>query len=291
MKKWLIFTLLVASTSSCFKTKTPVEIFLSENGFENLESLNSQGNTPLVLALDQNKKQIAKDIIEIGADVNGKAEDGRTPLLSALEGQDEELVELLLSKGAVFDYYDNKSGLTPIQIAVENGNVNIIRSLIDAGADNSSLYLIKDGKAGLFRVGMLKDDILYNILAYDNLNIDSSVINSEGTEIVIYKIFVDAEHDCIEIFYDQDLGDVYLIKIYCSDFKTEEGICVGSTYEESSIAYGELTPEWGDKGEPVLIVHDKRISFVLENDGWWLSGKVRKGSDPSGAEIKSVIVW
>ncbi len=291
MKNWLIIAFFITMVLACFKTKTPLEVFLRENGFEGIQSKNSDGYTPLILAIEKENMDLVAEIISAGADVNDKSKDGRTPILYAIEKQNEELVDLLLSKGALFDYYDSISGLTPFEISVERGNVKIIRYLVDAGADRSCLYRIKGGRAGLFGLGMKKEDILYNIIAYDDLIIDSSLRNIEGVEETVYKLFVDSEHDVIEFFFDETQTEVFSMTVYNSDFMTEKGIAVGSTYEEATLAYGELTPEWGDGGEPVLIVAEEKISFVLENDGWWLSGKIRKGSDPSNAEIRAVLIW
>lgn len=57
------------------------------------------GNTPLVMACQYNLVEIAKYLIENGADINLKTGTGHTPLMAAASGS-EDLFNLLISKGA-----------------------------------------------------------------------------------------------------------------------------------------------------------------------------------------------
>jgi ankyrin repeat protein len=60
--------------------------------------------------------------------------DGRTPLHIACERNNEDIVEFLLQKG--FDRNDrDKDGRTPLHIAAMKGHLNIVELLIEKGAD------------------------------------------------------------------------------------------------------------------------------------------------------------
>jgi ankyrin repeat protein len=82
-----------------------------------------EGNKPLVRALLQQK-----------ADVNAPQVDGATALHWAVERNDLELTDLLMSAGAQVSAA-NKAGATPLLLATINGNAVIIERLIAAGAD------------------------------------------------------------------------------------------------------------------------------------------------------------
>lgn len=56
--------------------------------------------TPLMFALDKNKEEIAKILIENGANINVKDNTGITPLMQASVKEFVEIVKLLLEKGA-----------------------------------------------------------------------------------------------------------------------------------------------------------------------------------------------
>ena len=78
-------------------------------------------------------KQIARK-----ADINQpSAEDGSTPLLWAVHNGDAEMVKALLRAGA-----DTKAanglGYTPMREAATNGDIEILQALLDAGADVDS---------------------------------------------------------------------------------------------------------------------------------------------------------
>lgn len=73
-------------------------------------------------------------LIAKGANVNARDAKGITPLVSAVNANFAEGVELLLGKGARLDD-SNNAGETPLITAVHNRNVPVLRLLLKAGAD------------------------------------------------------------------------------------------------------------------------------------------------------------
>ena len=61
---------------------------------------------PLSVAAQSSKTELAKKLLDKGADVNGKDSTGRTPLMAAVDAQALEIVNLLLDRGADADFKD-----------------------------------------------------------------------------------------------------------------------------------------------------------------------------------------
>lgn len=64
------------------------------------DSKNKGGNTPLLLAAENDHLKVTKLLIEKGADVNSQDNEGNTPLHKAVYGAFDEIVHLLIEKGA-----------------------------------------------------------------------------------------------------------------------------------------------------------------------------------------------
>ncbi len=106
----------------------------------NINATNNQGESPLNLALWNERKATAVMLIKKGADVNFTSkgflpsQGNWTPLHYAAEKGYTDIVELLLKKGANPNIKTNKDGKTPLSIARESGNRQIIELLIRYGA-------------------------------------------------------------------------------------------------------------------------------------------------------------
>ena len=91
-------------------------------------------NTPLDDAISKNNTEIAKLLIEYGADINVKGDYGKTPLHDAISKNNVEIAKLLIEHGAdvnVKDYI----GYTLLGYAVSNNNAEIVKLLIEHGAN------------------------------------------------------------------------------------------------------------------------------------------------------------
>ena len=117
------------------------------------------GQTALMVAAKTNRIEIAKFLIEKGADVNLNSKSGLTALHYAALENNAEFAQLLLNNQATIDAtmkysstdgnYTNKPivweyvGATPLLIAVESGNLEVVSVLIEAGA-NPNHTLVKN---------------------------------------------------------------------------------------------------------------------------------------------------
>jgi ankyrin repeat protein len=89
--------------------------------------------SPLHLALYRAKPDIAKMLIEAGADVNAKNKSGLTPLMRAALSEQVEIVRLLIARGADVNARED-GGKTALKYAKKANNKEIAKMLVAAGA-------------------------------------------------------------------------------------------------------------------------------------------------------------
>lgn len=102
---------------------------------------NNEGQSPLGLAIEHGWDTIARILIEkANLDVLDSCccYQLRTPLMLAAERENEDIVRLLLDNGANVNMA-NFCGYTPLIFATEQGNEHIIRLLLERGADASQM--------------------------------------------------------------------------------------------------------------------------------------------------------
>ena len=115
----------------------------------------ADGFSPLGLASFFGQLEAARLLIEHGARVNQPSNNPQKvmPLHSAAAGQHLEVAKLLLAAGAEVDAVQ-EGGFTPLMSAAQNGQVEMMSLLLDHGADRTkqtpdgrSAYSFADGHA------------------------------------------------------------------------------------------------------------------------------------------------
>lgn len=110
--------------------------FLLNQRTVKVESRNAQGESPLMIAAIMGQLESAKRLIQRGAEVN---KTGWTPLhyaASRTEPDSVEMVRLMLQHHAYIDAESpNKS--TPLMLAAHYGHADVVRLLLEEGADPS----------------------------------------------------------------------------------------------------------------------------------------------------------
>ena len=105
---------------------------------EHPQDVNSQsftgGQTPLHIASQVGHVDVARLLIEHGADVAAQRRDGMRPLHQASERGDVDMAWLLIEHGADVAAQE-WDGATPLHRASERGHVDMARLLIEHGAD------------------------------------------------------------------------------------------------------------------------------------------------------------
>jgi ankyrin repeat protein len=94
----------------------------------------AQPDTALADRIEAGDRKAALEMIGRNTPVNVAQPDGSMPLHWAVYRVDEELVKILLARGAKPDVV-NAYGSSPLSEAARVANVNLVRMLLDAGAD------------------------------------------------------------------------------------------------------------------------------------------------------------
>ena len=100
------------------------------------------GQTALGCAAQQRNVEFIRFLLDKGADINAASSDGRSPLHLALEQNVTRDMEtavasalLLISRGANVNATIPEVGTTPLDLAVQNRLLEVVRALLDKGAN------------------------------------------------------------------------------------------------------------------------------------------------------------
>jgi len=93
----------------------------------------------LLIALERGQPQLARLLIEAGADVNIKSKMYMTPLRVSTQTGDLEMVKLLLARGASPDAPEDE--MPPIAYAIVDGDDEIAQALIEGKTDLQRRYM------------------------------------------------------------------------------------------------------------------------------------------------------
>lgn len=94
--------------------------------------------TPLMYAADYYDIEMVKLLVENGANVNAKDSHDHNALMYAVFRHDVIMIDFLASKGANVNaksFNDSGSGITPLMVATDDGNIETVAALIKNGAD------------------------------------------------------------------------------------------------------------------------------------------------------------
>ncbi|KAI5842272.1 ankyrin repeat-containing domain protein [Tricharina praecox] len=98
-------------------------------------AVNGALQTSLHLALEGRHEAVAQLLIDRGADVSAKDVFNKTPLHIALERGLEAVARLIIDRESDFSAVTDTTGRTPLQLAIAGGYEAVAQLLIDRGAD------------------------------------------------------------------------------------------------------------------------------------------------------------
>ena len=151
----------------------------------------------------------------------------------------------------------------------------------------STLYLMDNQAAGLFFIGASVSEVEELAAQYPEVQLEHVEFMAEGMAYpAIELVFDNSGKVELELSYDT----VSRITVDSYLFETESGIGVGSHYDELSQAYDFDGLSWGDGGNPIAVVEDAGMSFIIEPGEWWQGADV-EGDIPPETEVTAIIVW
>ena len=106
---------------------------LIEHG-ANINAKLYDGTTALMLAVNRGDLDLVRFLVQKGADINAKAKDGTTALWNSLIGSHGPILRYLLENGAEVVVRNKKNGATILMVASEIGNREVVDILIEKGA-------------------------------------------------------------------------------------------------------------------------------------------------------------
>ncbi|XP_037037865.1 putative ankyrin repeat protein RF_0381 [Bradysia coprophila] len=100
----------------------------------NINARDEDGDTALMNASNNGRYETVKFLIENGADVNATDTNGKTPLMFASAFDNSRIIKLLVDNGANINATDN-SGWSALIYAAFDGRERSVRALLRKGAD------------------------------------------------------------------------------------------------------------------------------------------------------------
>ena len=125
-------------------------LVLTKHPQTQVNTQNQLGETPLMLAAINNQLDLAKILIQRGADVN---KPGWTPLHYAATRGHREMMRLLLENEAYIDS-PSANGTTPLMMAAYYASPLAVKLLLEEGADP---VLVNSGNASALDMALSKD--------------------------------------------------------------------------------------------------------------------------------------
>jgi hypothetical protein len=165
------------------ESKNPFEILVSKGWIDGLKHVigpecdfkTANKEKLLFLAIDGEKADLCRFLIDQGADLNSINEEKKSPLTRALLNSSDEICEILLCAGADVNALD-PSGYSPIQSAATAGKLTLAGRLLDLGADVNNKG--KDGFTALhLACSELNRDMCLLLL---QANADTEIKNIHG---------------------------------------------------------------------------------------------------------------
>jgi ankyrin repeat protein len=156
MKRRITLIALLLTTCVPLAAQTPVQLTPEEQALMesaymgNLEDVrrlvlsgttvdvkDEERRTPLMFAAFNGHAPVVEYLLDAGAEIDAKDRNGRPALMYASSGPFAETVVLLLTRGAEVDVQGTLEGFTALMTAAAEGQVEVVRCLLDHGADRS----------------------------------------------------------------------------------------------------------------------------------------------------------
>ena len=170
-----------------------------------------------------NYLEIAKLLIERGADINLADSDGRTPLYRACWNNYLEIARLLIKGNADVNLAE-KDGETPLHVACWNNNLEIAKLLIERGADIN--LADSDDETPLYRACLRNKLEIARLLIESNADVTAALnkANNDGNEKMVGFINKQVDERRQELKEKNQSMAAERILAYCEEHKAKVAI-------------------------------------------------------------------
>src|SRR5215467_15491284 len=258
------------------------------------------GNTPLHWAVDTGNLDMVRLLVERNSSIDARRGDGRTPALIAIYGMHKywrredkpEIPEFLLSHGAQHSCVIagatgnldrvraclgedpacanaiDPIGLRPLRAAASGNHVEIVRALLDAGADPNARELMYQGSGALHTAAARGYIEIARILLDAGARTDEWM-DSSGTPIII------AENNPAMVQLLYSYGATTEIAYYASRYAIDTVAEI--LRRDPSLATAVLPGQWQQPWDKPQLARDIislaiRYGARFENSGGWKLG-------------------
>ncbi len=198
-------------------------------------------------------------------------------------------VILVLACGANSVEEENTAQVEETQEVADTEVTDNHAAEISAEQEEPNNYNILVGAAGGFEIGITGDKVREVVNIYGNIEVEEIDLNIEGYPTPALELTLDSGESML-LYLNEDDNTVYRIKTNSDLFTTAQGIGCSSTYADLENSYTFEEVSWGDSGDPVVIIEEQQMSFVLEPGDWWQMGDFQ-GDVPADTGINSIILW
>jgi hypothetical protein len=122
------------TATTAFDAISEAEVPLESATQVHSDAVREGGSTALMFAAYVGAEELARDLIERGADLEAADADGFTAVMYAANAGEVGVVSMLIEAGADLDRAD-RQGSTPLMFAAQHGSFTIVRRLLAGGAD------------------------------------------------------------------------------------------------------------------------------------------------------------
>jgi len=191
-----LLTFVMINHNNKINNKEIIKMLISK-GIDLEQEDDLQKQKPLHTTLSFNTPEIAKILLDAGANINSLDYHGWTPLMKAVDKENIAIINILINARAKIDggskynttnyqaTFVEKASYTPLIKAIEKGNIDIVRMLLDAGADINGAYT-KYGYSPL-------------VIAIEEENIEIvTLLLDKGANIDLFSIYDIERKGCSE---------------------------------------------------------------------------------------------
>ena len=177
-------------------------LFLLDHGADINANKGGLAYTALHTAIEHNRKELIKILLERDADIELQEDNGKSPLMLACEDGKTEYAEILIKNGADINAHGNDFDYrwTPLIFAAYRGKIDVISLLLDHGVNVDARYA--DGKTALEwateqnqeeAVKLLKSPSTYNMAEYQQKTKIAADKNALLTTLKNYRFAEDKD--------------------------------------------------------------------------------------------------